>query len=155
MRKKRTIQKHFELSEYENEVLKSLVAKTGFQKECDVLRHLIMGAELIQNPGPEFYQEVKEMRKIGTNINQIAHQANSTGYVSQSDISELMEFKTELAEKITEIRRIVLEPKKKRDLETIIYEMEYMIWDSDEDQKKCWKLMEEIKNLISRAKEEL
>lgn len=147
MQKKRTVQKHFELSVYENEVLKALVDKTGFSTESEVLRHLIMGAQLMQSPGKEFYQAVKEIRMIGININQIAHMANAKGVI---DAEALYVYKNELDMKLAEIRKIVLLPQKIRDLKTIIKEMEFMVWDTEEEQRKCWKIMDELAELLKK-----
>lgn len=147
MQKKRTVQKHFELTTYENEVLKVLVKETGFTSESNVLRHLIMGAQLTASPGPEFYQAMGEIRKIGININQIARLAHEIGYI---DAEGLAQYKKQLDAKLAEIRKIVLEPQKMRDIDVIIKDMDYMIFDTNEEQEKCWQIMGELKKLIRK-----
>ncbi|MBP3621509.1 MAG: plasmid mobilization relaxosome protein MobC [Lachnospiraceae bacterium] len=152
MQKKRTVQKHFELSPYEAKLLKELVAKTGSRKECDVIRNLIMGVELVQSPGPEFYSAIREIRKIGVNINQIAHVANSTGVIDTTYLNDMVDKLDTIA---SDLKRIVLEPKKERDIKTIVKEMEWMLWETEEDQRKCWRLQDELAELIRKSEEGL
>ena len=152
MKKKRTVQKHFELSPYEASLLKELAAKTGSKKECDVIRNLIMGVELIQTPGPEFYSAIREIRKIGVNINQIAHVANSTGVIDTRYLNDMVDKLDTIA---SDLKRIVLEPKKERDIRTVIKEMEYMLWETDADQQLCWKVQDELAELIRKSEEGL
>ena len=54
-------------------------------------RMMIDGGILVVDDKEEIKQFTYELNKIGTNINQIAHLANSTGCVSASSIEELKE----------------------------------------------------------------
>lgn len=147
MKSKRTIQKHFVFSEFEDKYLKALSVKTG-RKECDIVRELVMGFKPLEAPGQDFYDAINEIRKIGVNINQIAHMANATGMVDEAG------FKSE-AEKldalILDIRRIVLEPQKKHDLNEIVKNMEWLIWESEEDQMTCDRIRSELMELMKRC----
>lgn len=147
MKSKRTIQKHFVFSEFEDKYLKALSVKTG-RKECDIVRELVMGFKPLEAPGQDFYDAINEIRKIGVNINQIAHMANATGMVDEEG------FKSE-AEKldalILDIRKIVLEPQKKHDLNEIVKNMEWLIWESEEDQMTCDRIRGELIELMKRC----
>lgn len=147
--KRKVVQKHFELTEYENKVLKSLTAKSGSGKEVDVIRDLILGCRLMEAPGEAFYDAVNEIRKIGVNMNQIAHMANATGMV---DAEEYKKCAGELEEKLFEIKRIVLEPRKKQDIGDIIRYLEYAIWETEEEQRACWRIQGELKELVGAGK---
>lgn len=147
--KRKVVQKHFELTEYENKVLKSLTAKSGSGKEVDVIRDLILGCQLMEAPGGEFYDAVNEIRKIGVNMNQIAHMANATGMV---DAEAYRKLAGELEEKLLEIKRIVLEPRKKQDIGDIIRHLEYAIWETEEEQRTCWRIQNELKELMGAGK---
>lgn len=50
------------------------------------VRKLIMGFEVKARPPNEYAQLIKEVNAIGNNINQIAHIANATGTISQTEI---------------------------------------------------------------------
>lgn len=149
MKSKRTIQKHFVFSEFEAKYLKSLAHKTG-RKECDVVRELVMGFKPLEAPGQDFYDAINEIRKIGVNINQIAHIANATGIVDEAGFKNEAE---KLDALILDIRRIVLEPQKKHDLKEIIKNMEWLIWKTDEDQATCDRIRSELMELMKRCDE--
>lgn len=147
MSSKRTVQKHFVFSEYEAKKLKALSVNTG-RKECDVVRELVMGFRPLEAPGDDFYNAINEIRKIGVNINQIAHMANSTGMVDEAGFRKEAE---KLDALILDIRRIVLEPQKKHDLNEIIKNMEWLIWETDEDQDTCDRIRGELMELMKRC----
>lgn len=54
--------------------------KTGLTKQA-YLRKLLKNIQPKENPPIEFFEVLKELRKIGTNLNQVAAKANSTGVV--------------------------------------------------------------------------
>lgn len=147
MVRRRTKQKHFEFSEYEAKTLKALACKTG-RKECDIVRELVMGFKPPEAPGDNFYNAINEIRKIGVNINQIAHMANTTGMVDAAGFKEEAD---KLDALIIDIRRIVLEPQRKHDLIEIIKNLEWLLWDNEEDQKICDRIRLELIDLLKRC----
>lgn len=142
--KKHVVQKHFELSTYENKVFMALCEKTGM-KQSDVFRELILSNRLVEAPGDDFYKAIEEIRKIGVNINQIAHMANATGMVDAEAYKEDAE---RLENLVAEIRKQVYIPQQKKDISEIISEMEYMLWESEEKEMECRMLQEQLKKLI-------
>lgn len=49
----------------------------------DYIRKLILGKEIKEKPDREFYKIMKQLSKIGVNLNQIAHKANSTNIIDK------------------------------------------------------------------------
>ena len=62
------------------------------------IRKLIIGTQLKEKPDYEFYNVMKELTKIGVNLNQIAHVANSTNVIDK-------DFYNQEAKKWNEISR--------------------------------------------------
>ena len=51
----------------------------------DYVRKLIMKAELKEKPDYEFYNVMKELTKIGINLNQLAKKANTLNFIDKDD----------------------------------------------------------------------
>lgn len=49
----------------------------------EYFRKLLMENEIKEKPGIEFYEIMKQLSKIGVNLNQIAHKANSTNNIDK------------------------------------------------------------------------
>lgn len=116
------VQKHFEITEYENKALKSLLERTGYRKEAHLLRDLIMNTIPIELPKETFDNLTTEMHKIGVNINQIAHVANATGLVNANEYAEQAKKLDELS---FEIRKMVLEPFQRREVDDLIHDLQW------------------------------
>lgn len=144
MRKKK-VTKHYELTEYENKCLSELVIRSGSSHEVDVIRDLILGSEIIEKPGDEFYKAIGQIRKIGVNINQIAHIANATGAVDAALFVEEAK-KLELA--LYEIKRIVLEPRMRKDAEKLDRFLEYAIFNTEAEEAECQNIRESLRKLF-------
>ncbi|MBQ4630144.1 MAG: plasmid mobilization relaxosome protein MobC [Clostridia bacterium] len=81
----KVIKQTIRLTEKQHLHLKIQAQKSGLKMEPYV-RKLIMGFEVKARPPNEYAQLVKEVNAIGNNINQIAHIANATGTISQTEI---------------------------------------------------------------------
>ena len=68
------------LTEEEMTKLMKQVERTGLTRE-NYIRALIENSPLRERPPMEFYTVLEELRRIGTNMNQIARQANSIGFI--------------------------------------------------------------------------
>ena len=68
------------LTEEEMANLMKQVEKTGLSRE-NYIRALIEKSPIRERPPKEFFTLLEEMRRIGTNMNQIARQANSIGFI--------------------------------------------------------------------------
>ena len=80
--RKRNIRIQVRLNDIEYEKLLDdiAVSKTNIS---DYIRKLILGKEIKEKPDREFYKIMKQLSKIGVNLNQIAHKANSTNIIDK------------------------------------------------------------------------
>jgi hypothetical protein len=80
--RKRNIRIQVRLNDIEYEKLLDdiAVSKTNIS---DYIRKLILGKEIKEKPDREFYKIMKQLSKIGVNLNQIAHKANSTNVIDK------------------------------------------------------------------------
>lgn len=102
----RQIKKQYYLNEEENEILKNKCLLTGYN-EGSLIRSLLIGFKPKEKPPIEFYNAIKEIRKIGININQIALIANSTNKI---DLIKLEFVLNELNDIIKELKNKYLKP---------------------------------------------
>ena len=73
--RKRNVAILFRLNKKEAEVLDKKVKKSGLNREA-YLRHLISGVVPKDAPPPDYYSMMRELHKIGNNLNQIAQKAH-------------------------------------------------------------------------------
>ncbi len=101
--KTRQIIKNFRVDPYENRMLKEK-ARESNSTEADFLRNCILNRNTDYVLRKEILDILYELRKIGTNINQIAHIANSTNQIMdnkyEANYKELMKVVEELKEKL-------------------------------------------------------
>lgn len=65
----------FRLNRKEAEALDKKVKKSGISREA-YLRHLITGVVPKDAPPPDYYSMMRELHKVGNNLNQIAQKAH-------------------------------------------------------------------------------
>ena len=101
--KKRQIIKNFRIDPSENKMLKQK-AKESNSSEADFLRNCILNKNTDYVLRKEVLDILYELRKIGVNINQIAHIANSTNQIMENkyetNYKELMKIIEELRGKL-------------------------------------------------------
>lgn len=73
--RKRNVAVLFRLNRKEAESLDKKVKKSGLSREA-YLRHLIQGVVPRDAPPPDYYSMMRELHKIGNNLNQIAQKAH-------------------------------------------------------------------------------
>ena len=104
----RRVKKQIWLSDDEDYILKTKSQAVGMNAS-DYIRHLIIGYKPKEKPPEEFYNNFKEIRRIGKNINQIARLASASNKVYmlyfQKQIDMLDNF-------IIEIKNNYLRPEK-------------------------------------------
>ena len=88
--RKREIKKNFYLNDEEQEILKEKAIQVGL-KEAEFIRCLIKGFIPREKPGKEFYDEIKNLRQIGNNLNQLTKYANTTGKLREIEIIKTKE----------------------------------------------------------------
>lgn len=70
------------LSPEELESLNQKAKSTGLSRE-EYIRKVLAGAVPKQAPPLEYAELLRELRRIGVNLNQIAKQANRSGYIDR------------------------------------------------------------------------
>lgn len=146
-KRQRMIQKHIEVTEYENQALKVLMEQCGYRKEAHLIRDLIMNTTPIALPKETFDSLTAELHKIGVNINQIAHMANATGLI---DAERYGEEAKKLEDLCFEIKKQVLEPFKRREIEDIVHDLQFMRFGSEENDEHALRIMHELEGLLER-----
>ena len=76
----------FRLTEDEYTVIKDKVIEAGTSQQKFLLQ-MALGKEIIHIK--EYQDLIFQIKKIGTNINQITRHCNETGFVSNEDIAEV------------------------------------------------------------------
>ena len=82
----RRIKKQIWLNDEEEYIMKCKSQAVGMNAS-DYIRHLIVGYKPKEKPSEQFYEEIKNIRNIGNNINQIARISNSRYSTSHDDYS--------------------------------------------------------------------
>lgn len=98
----RRIKKQIWLNDEEDYIMKCNAESVGMNSS-DYIRHLILGYKPKEKPPTQFYEDIKGIRNIGNNINQIARIANARGVVDvphlKKEIDKLDTFIIELKNK--------------------------------------------------------
>lgn len=77
---KRNIEKHILMNKAEAQDLQKK-AKKACLSEAGLIRLLIKGYEPKERPDERFYDVMRQLSSIGNNINQLAAQANTLGFL--------------------------------------------------------------------------
>ncbi len=77
---KRTVKKQFWFSDEESNTLKEK-ARMVCLSEASLIRLLVEGFKPKEKPDERFYEMMKQLSVIGSNVNQIAVKANALGFV--------------------------------------------------------------------------
>jgi hypothetical protein len=104
----RTIKITFRLKKAECEHLKNRVKKSGLSQEA-YIRSLINGLIPTDAPPPDYFAMMKELRAIGTNLNQIAQKAHVLNVV---DVRRYDETIAALNRAVVSITNAVMLPRK-------------------------------------------
>lgn len=90
MAERRTIKKQFWLNRSENRELQKKASKACLT-EAALLRLLIKGYEPRERPDESFFDTMKEMRRMGTNLNQLLIKAHKFGIADVTAIKRELE----------------------------------------------------------------
>lgn len=86
--RERNLEFHIRLNDIEYDKLEEMSLKSKMTKS-DVIRKLILEKEIKEKPGYEFYEVMKELSKIGVNLNQIAYRANKNNSIDKDYYNKL------------------------------------------------------------------
>ena len=104
----RRIKKQIWLNDDEDYIMKCKSEAVGMNAS-DYIRHLIVGYRPKEKPPEQFYEDIKGIRNIGNNINQIARIANAKGII---DVPHLKKEIDKLDQLIIDIKSKYLRPEK-------------------------------------------
>jgi len=104
----RGIRKQIWLNRDEDLMLKRK-AEIANMNASELIRSLIMGYEPQAKPPIEFYEMIKQLRKLGSNLNQIAMKAHGLGFIDELSYKKEVE---KIDNLILEIKKQFLLPKK-------------------------------------------
>jgi hypothetical protein len=82
--RKRNVRKQFWFTNEEATDLRKKASLVGLT-ESALVRSLLNDYQPKEKPPREFYTLITELRKIGTNLNQIAHKANITNIIDKAN----------------------------------------------------------------------
>ena len=99
--RKRNVAILFRLNRKEAEILDKKVKKSGLSREA-YLRHLISGVVPRDAPPPDYYSMMRELHRIGNNLNQIAQKAHTLNVIDVQRYDRDMRMFEDTVKKITE-----------------------------------------------------
>lgn len=99
--RKRNVAILFRLNRKEAEILDKKVKKSGLSREA-YLRHLISGVVPRDAPPPDYYSMMRELHRIGNNLNQIAQKAHILNVLDVQRYDRDMRLFEDIVKRITE-----------------------------------------------------
>lgn len=99
--RKRVVKFQTWLSREEKDILRKKACLVGMS-ESSLIRCWIKDIHPKEKPPPEFYDLINELRRIGINLNQIAHIANITHFIDNNRYEENVKELRKLIKKIKE-----------------------------------------------------
>ena len=85
----RDIDFHVYLNEEENQILENLCKRLRVNRSV-LIRALILGKRLVEAPPVDYKQFIVELRRVGTNLNQLTAKANSIGYIDADECKAVL-----------------------------------------------------------------
>ena len=104
----RTIEIKVRLNQKEADILNEKVKKSGLSREA-YLRHLIGGLVPQDAPPPDYYVMMRELYRIGNNLNQIARKAQMLNMI---DVPQYRKAVGEFEVAVKKITEAVILPRK-------------------------------------------
>ena len=98
--RKRNVHVQFWLNKDEATAFQKLIQKSGVSREV-YLRHLINGIVPNDAPPPDYYLMMKELHKIGNNLNQISTKAHTLNVIDVKRYDEVCRLFEKTVKEIT------------------------------------------------------
>ena len=89
-KRNRNVQLNFRVSEDEKEWIEQKMEIAGVINREAYLRKMAVDGYILRLDLPELKETISLMRRMSTNINQIAKRANETGQLYEADIQEVI-----------------------------------------------------------------
>lgn len=99
--RKRNVPIMFRLNHKEAEALDKKVKKSGLNREA-YLRQLIQGIVPKDAPPPDYYSMMRELHKVGNNLNQIAQKAHTLNVLDVQRYDETVKEYRKIVKLITD-----------------------------------------------------
>ena len=90
MARKRKNDFHVYLNDDEFEKLNELCNKTRFDRS-KIIRFLILRVKLIEAPPVDYKHFITELRRVGTNLNQLTAKANTVGFIDRKECKTVLD----------------------------------------------------------------
>lgn len=89
--RRRQIRKELNFSSNEWQMIETRIKRTRCNNFSEYARHMLIdGLVFVIDDSDKLKQVAYEVNKVGNNINQIAHVANSSGNISHDDIEKVL-----------------------------------------------------------------
>ena len=88
-KRNREVQLNFRVSPHELELIEAKMAQVGISNREAYLRRAAINCYLLSMKLPEVKEISRLLGYAGNNLNQLAHQANASGWVSQREVAAL------------------------------------------------------------------
>ena len=105
MARKRQNDFHVYLDDYELNKLDELCDKTNLDRS-KIIRFLLLRVKLIEAPPVDYKQFIIELRRVGTNLNQLTAKANTVGFIDGNECKSVLDEVRKLEREIAKQFRI-------------------------------------------------
>ena len=105
MARKRQNDFHVYLNDYELEQLNNLCDKTRLDRS-KIIRFLLLKVKLIEAPPVDYKRFIIELRRVGTNLNQLTAKANTVGFIDRNECKSVLDEVRKLEREIAKQFRI-------------------------------------------------
>lgn len=103
MSKTRTVRFELRLTEKEYEAIRKRAAMTAASTISAFIRKMALNGYIIQFEFPELRELTMQMKRIGSNVNQIARRVNANDRIYQEDLREINARQEELLQALRAI----------------------------------------------------
>lgn len=77
-KEEKTVQIHFRVSKNEYDIIKEKSVEAGLSIS-EYARRSLMGYKIVSTPPIEFNEMIREIKRVGSNLNQVQYKLNATG----------------------------------------------------------------------------
>lgn len=96
---------HIYLDDYELNKLDELCDKTNLDRS-KIIRFLLLRVKLIEAPPVDYKQFIIELRRVGTNLNQLTAKANTVSFIDRNECKSVLDEVRKLEREIAKQFRI-------------------------------------------------
>ena len=75
---KKSVKINLRVTPEEYELIKKKAKKAGLSTS-ELIRRLLDGETIVEAPSADFYEMIREIKRVGSNLNQVLHKLNAAG----------------------------------------------------------------------------